>query len=464
MKTGADILRKMKEHRQAFAAGERFTVEHRRKLLARFEAEVLARQAEIVEALRKDLNKSEFESLVTEVSAVLDAGRYLRKKLPRLAKARRAGLSITNFPGKSTLVPEPYGLALVIGTWNYPFLLALEPAIGAFAAGNAVVLKLSDKSPHTAAMVEAIIEAVFPEGEIVTVSDEIAYPELLKERYDVIFFTGGARGGREVLAAAAPYLTPVTLELGGKSPCIVDEDADLRIAARRIVWGKFTNAGQTCTAPDHLWVHSRVAGRLVEELKAAIRSFYGEKPLENPDYGRLVNRFHFDRVLRLLESGEVLAGGASNSETLRIEPTLLRAAPEDPAMAEEIFGPVLPVLTFDDLREVLEFIGSRPKPLALYYFGNDRRRREAILGGTSSGAVVFNDVVMHFQNPVPFGGVGDSGMGRYHYQYTFETFSHLKPVMAKPFFPDFPLRYPPFKEGQLKLARFLTRKSIRKRS
>jgi probable aldehyde dehydrogenase ywdH len=450
-----NIRERLRGSRNYHAAGGRYSVEQRRMLLRRLLAELQVNRERIMAALHADLHKSEFEASVTEFIPLLEALRFMIRKLPRLAKTRRAAVSPMNFPARGRLVPEPYGVVLVCATWNYPLLLALEPVIGAVAAGNSVVLKLSDKSQATMALVAELLEKASDSGQVATVGDELSFEEILKERFDYIFYTGSEYGGRKVLAAAAPHLTPVTLELGGKSPCIVCADADLAVAAKRIVWGKFTNAGQTCVAPDYLLVHRSVKSRLLDEMRKRVREFYGENPLENPDYAHIVNRLHYDRLCKLL--GDRPA--ERDPERLCIAPVIVEGVtPDDPLMAGEIFGPILPVLEFSENEEALGLVRKLPKPLALYCFGGDREMRRRVTEEISSGAVSFNDVVMHFVNPaMPFGGVGNSGMGRYHGKYSFETFTHYKPVMAQSGRIDWPVRYPPFREWQKKLARLLSR-------
>lgn len=450
-----NIRERLRENRNYHAVGGRYSIEQRRALLRRLLAELQANREKIMAALYIDLRKSEFEASVTEFIPLLEALRFMIRKLPRLAKTRRAAVSPMNFPARGRLVPEPYGVVLVCATWNYPLLLALEPVIGAVAAGNSVVLKLSDKSKATMNLIVELLERVSAFGQVVTVGDEFSFEEILKERFDYIFYTGSEYGGRKVLAAAAPHLTPVTLELGGKSPCIVCADADLAVAAKRIVWGKFTNAGQTCVAPDYLLVHRSVKSRLLDEMRKRVREFYGEKPLENPDYAHIVNRTHYDRLCKLL--GDHPA--ERDPDRLCIAPAIVdEVTPDDPLMAGEIFGPILPVLEFSENEEALGLVRKLPKPLALYCFGGDREMRRRVTEETSSGAVSFNDVVMHFVNPaMPFGGVGNSGMGRYHGKYSFETFTHYKPVMVQSGRIDWPVRYPPFREWQKKLARLLSR-------
>ncbi len=448
-----DYQDQIQRFREFHASGRYYPVEHRRKLLIQLHQELKRRRADIMEALRQDLGKSDFEASVTEYIPLLEAFRFMIRRLPGLAKPRRTSVSMMNFPAHGMIVPEPYGVALVCATWNYPLLLALEPLAGAIASGNSVVLKLSPQAPATTALISELLESVSGFEQVITVDGEVPLESVLKERFDYIFYTGSENGGRKVMTAASTNLTPVTLELGGKSPCIVCADANLTVAARRITWGKFTNAGQTCVAPDYLLVHSSIKSRLVEEIRKQILEFYGDDPLNCPDYPRIVNRAHYDRLCAMLDGYSVRC----DPEQLRIAPTVIADAnPNGWLMTGEIFGPILPVIEFSRIDEALAYIRRKSKPLALYCFGGDRMTHRRIIQESSSGAVSFNDVVMHFVNPaMPFGGVGSSGMGQYHGKYTFDTFSHFKSVMTQSEWLDFPVRYPPFRKLQKKLASFL---------
>lgn len=423
------------------------SVSQRRARLKKLLSLVIKHREAAVAALRDDLGKSTFESYSTELLPLTDILRYLIRKLPSLARKHRAGVSWMNFPASGYVVPEPYGLVLVVATWNYPLLLALEPLAGAYAAGNQVVLKLHDRAPHVSNFLQWLIEEAF-DDEITALDGEVKFPELLRERFDYIFYTGNGQGGREVLRSAAENLTPVTLEMGGKCPCIVAPRANLKIAARRIVWGKFTNCGQTCVAPDYLLVHSAIKDELTEQLQQAVRKFYGTLPLESPDLGHLIDSRAYGRVSRLAGHGRLICGGDKQPDRLSIEPTIVdRLAPEDPLLTEEIFGPVLPVVTYESDEELFASIRRYGKPLAIYCFGGSGALRKRLRRESSSGALVFNDVVTHFINPdMPFGGVGASGMGAYHGKRTFDTFTHYKPVMEQCRWFDLPFRYPPFSQ------------------
>ncbi len=448
------------ENRQFFASGKRYTVAQRRRALRGLHTWLSDEQERLIAALNTDLGKSEYEARTSELIPLLESLKFMIRRLPRLARKRRAAIGLFNWPGRGQLRSEPYGQVLIFSTWNYPLLLALDPVIAALGAGNRVVLKLSPQAPATAAAVTELLEKCFTEGEVTVAPRDAHFDFLFSEKFDYIFFTGGGNAGREVYRRAAETLTPVTLELGGKSPCVVDESADLKVAARRIAWGKFLNAGQTCVAPDYLLVHRKIKDALMNELHEALRAFFGDNPAERTDYPRIVNEMHFKRLERLLSAGRLIAGGEKNRTTLYIAPTVIdRVSPDDPVMQEEIFGPILPVLEVNSMAEAAAFINARPKPLALYYFGRNRRNRDFILDSTSSGGAAVNETVMQLMAPgMPFGGVGASGIGTYHGRYGFDTFSHLKPVLIKGSLGELPLRYPPYGEIQKWIARLLCKR------
>ena len=452
------ILDRLEARRKLSDACDYPNVRSRRVRLKKLLSLIVEHREAAVSALQEDLGKSEFESLSTELLPLAGILRYLIRKLPGLARRHRVGVSWMNFPASGYVVPEPYGMVLVVATWNYPLLLALEPLVGAYAAGNQVVLKLTDRVPNVKRFLQWLIQEAF-DGEITLIDSELSFEELLKERFDYIFYTGNENGGHEVLRAAAEHLTPATLELGGKSPCIVAPGANIKVAARRIVWGKFTNCGQTCVAPDYLIVHADLKARLMEALRETVSDFYGEETLESPDLGHLVDSRAYERASRLISNGRLVCGGDKKPERLSIEPTVIdRLAADDPLLNEEIFGPVLPVLSYEKESELFSEIRKHGKPLAMYCFGGDRALRERLRSGCSSGALVFDDVVTHFINPdMPFGGVGSSGMGAYHGKRTFDTFCHYKPVMAQSRWFDLPFRYPPFSQLRTALLRWLLR-------
>ena len=436
--------------RQYFKTGATRPLAYRQEQLRRLQSAIEARDTEILEALRADLHKPAHEAYTSEIGFVLSDIRHALKHLPTWMNPQRRRLPLIAWPGKGCVLSESLGVALIIGPWNYPFQLLLSPLVSALAAGNCAVLKPSELAPHTARVISELISDTFPsECSAVVEGDRQTVEALLQEKFDTIFFTGSTSVGKAIMASAARHLTPVTLELGGKCPAIVCTDAPLIVTARRIAWGKFMNAGQTCVAPDFVMVERPIFESLVESLQSAIREFYGDNPQNSPDYGRIVNRRHFDRLIQC-------AGTCKHDpEDLYIEPTLLpNVSWEDPVMQEEIFGPILPVIPVDSLDEALALIRDRPAPLALYLFTNDRAVQKRILSGTSSGGVCINDTVVHMvgQN-LPFGGVGESGMGQYHGKAGFDCFSHQRTVVRRFTFFDFPFRYPPPKLSLEKLKK-----------
>jgi aldehyde dehydrogenase (NAD+) len=446
--------------RQPVSAGTTRPRAWRLEQLNRVERAITERRDAVLSALASDLGKPPVEAYF-ELVAVQQEIQLVRSRLRRWMAPRSVGLPVFMQPGRAEVIREPLGCVLVIGPWNYPFLLSLQPLVSALAAGNTVVLKPSEHAPATSALIAELLSAAFPANTVQVVQgDGPVAQALLQEHFDHIFFTGGERVGRLVMEAAARHLTPVTLELGGKSPAVVLRDADLEVSARRLVWGKCLNAGQTCIAPDYLLVDEAVQAPLVQRLSQRIEQCFGSDPLASPDLGSLVNQAQFERLHNLLEGarsrGQVLFGGASDAGQRRIAPTLIRVdSLEDPLMQDELFGPLLPVLSVRDLDEAIERINQRPKPLALYLFSKQRAAQEQILQRTSSGGVCFNDVVMQVGVPeLPFGGVGNSGMGTYHGEAGFRTFSHERSVLRRPFRLDVPFRYPPY-AGKLPLVRRL---------
>src|SRR5699024_5599581 len=396
-------------------------------------------------ALKEDLNKSEHETLTTELGVLYTEIDFVLKNLQRWMEPEKVASPMTHKGTKNYILREPFGVTLVISPWNYPLQLAIAPVIGAIAAGNCVILKPSEFAQSTSALLAEMIRSTF-DGSFFSVieGDKETSQYLLNQKFDYIFFTGSTKVGKSVMKQASEHLTPVTLELGGKSPAIVDKDANINFAARRIVWGKFTNAGQTCVAPDYLYVHEKVKFRLLKAMKKHIKSFYGKSPLKNNDYTRIINHSHFERLERFLSKGTVLHGGNVNRDMLTIEPTILdKITWEDPIMQEEIFGPILPVLSYTYLEDALAQIRSMDKPLALYYFGEDEKTQQQVIEYVPFGGGSINDTLYHLANPhLPFGGVGSSGMGAYHGQYGFDTFSHRKSIMKQTTKFDLPFRYP----------------------
>lgn len=416
-------------------------------------------QEEIMQALSLDLGKGRFESWSTEIGFLLQEISHLSKSLPDLIEPQKISTPIVMQPGSSYIYHEPYGVVLVIAPWNYPIQLAFSPLIGALAAGNRVVIKPSELTPHCADLIAKIVKDIFPEDLVQVVLGGVQETsELLKEKFDYIFFTGSTQVGKVVMRAAAEHLTPVTLELGGKSPCLIDKNTNLKMIARRIAWGKWMNAGQTCVAPDYLLVHRSDVQTLVTELKNAIQQFYSASPKNSEDFGRIVSEKHFDRLKKLLDQTPILLGGESVREERFMAPTVLGPVEWDAAiMEDEIFGPLLPIIVYDQMSDVIAKIKSRSKPLAFYLFSNDEGLQKRVLSEISFGGGCINDTIMHLANPkLPFGGVGESGMGAYHGDLSFYTFSHRKSVFKQTTLIDVPVRYPPYK-GKEGLIKFLVK-------
>lgn len=442
--------------RAFFATGKTIGVGYRVRALGRLQRAIRAHEAEIECALREDLGKSFFESYMCEVGLTLSELRFQLAHVRSWAQGQRVASDLANFHSTYTRVPEPYGVALVMSPWNYPFMLTLEPLIGAVAAGNCCVVKPSAYSPATSRIIARIVAEVFEPGHVdVVLGGRAENAALLDQRFDYIFFTGSVEVGKLVQEKAARHLTPTTLELGGKSPCVIAKDADLKTAAARVAFGKWLNLGQTCVAPDYVLVDESVEMAFVEELAAQASRMYGADAFANPDYGRMVNQKHFDRVAGLIDGSKVVYGGRVNADTLQIEPTIMMGCTgEDAAMQQEIFGPVLPVISVKSMQEAEAFIKSREKPLALYLFTNDKQLEERFLRHVPFGGGCVNDTIVHLATShMPFGGVGSSGMGGYHGRASFETFSHMKSVLKKHTWCDLPLRYQPYSNVKLALIR-----------
>lgn len=453
-----DIIKILEKQKKFFSTGRTRNVAYRMEYLRRLRKAIKTREQEILDALKKDLNKAPFEAYATELGMVLEELSYVLKRLPVWTAPKRVPTSVSNFLSSSTIYQEPYGVALIMSPWNYPFLLTLNPLIGAIAAGNCVVVKPSNYSPNTSQVLERILSEVFPKHYVAVIQGgREENKSLLEHKFDYIFFTGSVEVGKTVMQAAAKHLTPITLELGGKSPCIVDETANLDLAARRIVWGKFLNAGQTCVAPDYLLVHRSVKKALLEKMKGYILKFYGTDATKNNQYPKIINEKHFKRLSELMAGEEIVIGGQTSEETNQIAPTILDYVSWDsPVMKEEIFGPILPVIEYDDLEAVIDKIKARPKPLALYHFTTKKERLNKILRRISFGGGCINDTIMHLASTnMPFGGVGESGMGSYHGKQSFRTFSHQKSILKKSNLIDIPLRYPPYKKRLWLLKKIL---------
>ena len=421
---------------------------YRKQILTRLLNTIIVHENEIVSALKADFNKPEFETVVTETSYVISDLKNTIKNISTWAKPKSVFPFVLNIPSSDTIYKEPYGKVLVISPWNYPFQLALCPVIAAVAAGNQVVLKPSELTPNTAAIIQKIINDVFPEDHVSVIQGnaEVA-TQLLEQRWDYIFFTGSVAVGKIVAQAAAKNLTPVTLELGGKNPCIVDETANLQLAAKRIVWGKFINAGQTCIAPDYILVHQKSKAQFIDYLKAEITNAYGENPEISPDFARIINGRNWSRLIEMIEPDKVIFGGQYNNETNYLAPTLIEENNLDSLiMQDEIFGPLLPIVTYTEESEIEAIITKYEKPLGLYIFSERKKFCDAIIAKYSFGGGCINDTMVHFSNKkLPFGGVGHSGIGAYHGKLSFDIFSHHKGVVKKATWIDLPLRYAPYK-------------------
>lgn len=419
----------------------RFRIDQLRKLRNMLEKY----ERNIYQALKQDLNKSTFETFTTELGFLYNEIKHLEKNLREWMKDEPVDAPLTHKGTKSYIRKEPYGVSLVISPWNYPLHLAIAPAIGAIAAGNTVIIKPSEFSPSTSSLLAKMVEETFDPSFLTVVEGAKETSEaLLNQRFDYIFFTGSTPVGKVVMRKASEYLTPVTLELGGKSPVIVDRDANISITAKRIVWGKYLNAGQTCVAPDYIYVHNKMKDKLIKEMKKHIKKLYKKDALTNKDYVRIVNEKHFHRLSAYLSNGVIAYGGNTDNEQLKIEPTILdHITWEDPVMQDEIFGPILPVLTFETLDDAIADLKPREKPLALYYFGEKESNQEKVMTSLSFGGGCINDTLYHLANPnLPFGGVGSSGIGSYHGKYSFDTFSHQKSILKQTTKMDIPLRYP----------------------
>lgn len=436
--------------RNHFLSGNTLPIGERINLLKKLKASIISNEDDILNGLWKDLRKSKFESYATEIGLVLGEINLAIKNVEKWSRPKKKLTPLVHFPAKSYIYPNPHGVILIMSPWNYPFQLTMSPLVGAISAGNSVVIKPSKYSPNTNIVLKKIIKECFSIEQVDIIYEDggrEAIKEILEQKFDYIFFTGSVGTGRIVMEAAAKNLTPITLELGGKSPCIVDKDADVELSAKRIVWGKFLNAGQTCVAPDYLLVNSLVKLKLIDAIKKYIKQFYGEHPKESPDYPRIINVKQFDRLKSYLQKGNVILGGNNIREELYFEPTIIdNITLEDEIMNEEIFGPIFPIIEFENLNEAINLINSRPKPLALYYFSKSKESQEIILRNTTSGGACINDTVIQVASHyIPFGGVGESGMGGYHGESSFETLSHYKSVIKRGTL-DINFRYAPYKD------------------
>ena len=443
--------------RRFFATQQTKDISFRKKSLQKLLKEITKRENDILKALHNDFKKSEYEGVMTETSIVISELKMMIKNIKSWTKPKRVLPSILNFPSSAKIHSEPYGTVLIIAPWNYPYQLAFAPLVGAIAAGNTVVLKPSELTPHTSTICKEIIETVFDKKHVAVIEGGIPESQqLLAQRWDYIFFTGSVPVGKIVAKAAAEYITPVTLELGGKSPCIVDETAKIKLAAKRIVWGKFLNGGQTCIAPDYLLIQRKVKEQFVKEFKEEIKKAYGENPELSEDFPRIVNTKNFDRLNQMLQGEAFLTGGKTNRDDRYIAPTLI----DEPklgseVMQSEIFGPILPLISYENEKELDQIISNYDKPLAFYVFTNKKSFAKKLIQQYSFGGGTINDTTVHFANHnLPFGGVGESGIGGYHGKRTFETFCHKKGVVTRGNWLDVPTRYAPYK-GKLKQLKTL---------
>jgi aldehyde dehydrogenase (NAD+) len=446
-----EVLQFLKHHKEFFHTEQTKDVSFRINQLNKLKEAIKKHEKELLEALYKDLRKSEFEAYSTEVGFVLDSIRFITKNLRKWSKAKRVKTPIHQLPSKSYTMYEPYGTVLIIGPFNYPFQLVIEPLIGAIAAGNCAILKPSESTPNISSLIKRICEETFEENYIRVIEGEKETTSaLINSPFDYIFFTGSVSTGRIVMEAAAKNLVPVTLELGGKSPVIVDSTANIQIAARRIMWGKLINVGQTCIAPDYLLVHSDIKNQLIDEMKKVIVEFYGKDASSSGDYGRIVNMRQFNRLNSIIEKDrhKIIYGGNTNSEDLYIEPTLINNITfEDASMKDEIFGPILPILEFNTIEDAITMVNKNSKPLALYLFTEDKTMENKVLTAVSFGGGCINDTISHVATPfMSFGGVGNSGIGGYHGEESFKTFSHKKSILKKNSKLNINLVFPPYKD------------------
>ncbi len=445
-----DINQILNHQRKFFQSGATLPVSFRIEMLKKLRMTIRKYEMEIGIALKKDLGKSDYEGFMCEIGLVMSEISYLIKHTRKFASKHRVHTPLAQFASSSYQIPSPYGNVLIMSPWNYPFLLTMDPLADAIAAGNTAVVKPSAYSPATSTVIEKIISECFSQEYVAVVTGgRKENATLLEQKFDFIFFTGGQTVGKEVLRHTAETLTPVVLELGGKSPCIVDNTAKIKLAAKRIVFGKYLNCGQTCVAPDYILCHRDVKDALVKEICAQIKKQYGKNPLSNPDYGKIINEKHFERLCSLIDQKKTVFGGYANRETLQIAPTIMdNVTWKDTVMQEEIFGPIMPILTFDTMDEIYSLLANKPKPLAFYLFSEDKNRIKQVTERCSFGGGCINDTIIHLAtSEMGFGGVGESGMGSYHGKEGFDAFSHTKNMVNKKTWMDLPMRYQPFNRG-----------------
>lgn len=458
--TEQEIRQILEKQHRLFQEGATLPVSFRLSQLQKLKDGIRRYEEKLDQALEADLGKSRMESYMCEIGLTLSELTWMQKHLRSLVREKRVVTPLAQFAARSFRSPSPYGTVLIMSPWNYPVLLTLEPLIDAIAAGNTVVIKPSAYAEHTSAVLKEMLKECFPSEYVAVVTGGRAENKaLLEQRFDKIFFTGGKTVGREVLRHAAEYLTPVTLELGGKSPCIVDKSAKIPLAAKRIVFGKYLNCGQTCVAPDYILCDRTVYAELILALQKEITTQFGEDPLKNPDYGKIINRKHYDRIMGLIDPDKVVCGGCGDGQSLRIAPTIMKNVTfSDTVMGEEIFGPVLPILTYDTLEEAINIVEEHPHPLALYLFSEDKGAQKKVLELCHFGGGCINDTIIHLAtSAMPFGGVGESGMGGYHGKTGFETFSHFRSIVDKKTWMDLPIRYQRYSRMKERLLRVFLR-------
>ncbi|XP_049632841.1 aldehyde dehydrogenase family 3 member A2 isoform X2 [Suncus etruscus] len=461
------MKRQVQRLREAFRSGRSRPLKFRLQQLQALRRMVEEREKEFLAALGADLCKSELNAFSHEVITILGEIDFVLKNLSEWVAPQPAKKTLLTLMDEAYVQPEPLGVVLIIGAWNYPLVLTIQPLIGAIASGNAVIIKPSELSENTAKVLAKLLPQYLDQDMYVVINGGVQETtELLKERFDHIFYTGSTAVGKIVMEAAAKYLTPVTLELGGKSPCYIDKDCDLDVTCRRIAWGKYMNCGQTCIAPDYILCEPSLQTPIVQKIKETVKEFYGENVKESPDYERIINLRHFKRLQSLLEGQKIAFGGETDEATRYIAPTILTDVnPETKVMQEEIFGPILPIVTIENADEAIKFINDREKPLAFYVFSHNNKLIKRMIDETSSGGVTANDVIMHFTlNSLPFGGVGSSGMGAYHGKHSFDTFSHLRPCLLKSLRGESAnkLRYPPNSQSKVDWAKFFILKQFNK--
>ncbi len=451
-----DLQKLVDNQREFFNSGVTRSLKFRLNALKRLKTNILSMQQEIFDGLKADLGKSASESYMSEVGMVIAEINHTIKHLKFWAKPKKVHTPISNFKAKSYNIAEPYGVVLVISPWNYPFLLSIDPLVGAIAAGNCVILKPSRESANVTEVIQKLIEKTFDNNHATVVAGENINDIIMLPKYDYVFFTGGKRVGKIIATKAMESLTPVSLELGGKSPCIVTQDSNLKLAATRIAFGKFLNVGQTCIAPDYLLVQQNVKEKFIDFLKIEISKMFSADAINNPDYGKIINQKQFDSLISMLGGGKIIYGGKYSLDSLKIEPTILdNVTLQDKVMQEEIFGPILPIMTYKNLSDAINIIKTFDKPLALYMFSNNKGDINKVISNLSFGGGCINDTIMHIANPnLAFGGVGASGTGKYHGKFSFLTFSNTKSLVKKSNIIDLPMRYQPYTKAKDKLVRF----------